>query len=73
MNLAICAGVFTVNRFSSSADLATKFGYWASGFATMKLALTFALHGRPTTLKFCTLGHGVTPLANYLAPSGSQR
>jgi hypothetical protein len=62
-----------VNRFSSSADLATKFGYWASGFATMKLALGFTLHGRPTTLKFCTFGHGITPPVNNPAASGGQR
>jgi hypothetical protein len=64
MNLAVCAGIFTVNRFSSSADLAAKLGYWASGFATMKLALGFTLHGWPTTLKFCSLRHGVTTPAN---------
>jgi hypothetical protein len=55
MYLPICTGVFAVNRFCSSADLATKFGYWASGFATMKLALGFTLNGWPTALKFCSL------------------
>jgi hypothetical protein len=39
----------------------------------MKLALGFTLHGRPTTLKFCALGQGITTPANDLATSGSQR
>ena len=39
----------------------------------MKLALSFTLHGRPTTLKFGALGHGVTPPADDFAASGGQR
>jgi hypothetical protein len=39
----------------------------------MKLALSFTLHGRRTTLKFCTLGHGITPPADNPAASGGQR
>jgi hypothetical protein len=39
----------------------------------MELALSFALHGWPATLKFCSLGHGVTPSASDLAASGGQR
>jgi hypothetical protein len=38
----------------------------------MKLALGFTLHGWPTTLKFCSLRHGVTPPANDLAAGGGQ-
>jgi hypothetical protein len=62
-----------VNRFSSSADLATKFGYWTSGFATMKLALGFTMNGWPTALKFGAFRCGITTPANDLATSGSQR
>jgi hypothetical protein len=38
----------------------------------MKLALSFALHGWPTTLKFCSLGQGVAPPADDFAASGGQ-
>ena len=39
----------------------------------MKLALSFALHGWPTTLEFCALRHGVAPQADDHATSSGQR
>ena len=38
----------------------------------MKLALSFALHGWPTTLEFCALRHGVAPQADDHATSSGQ-
>jgi hypothetical protein len=39
----------------------------------MKLALSFALHGWPTTLKFGALGNGITAPTDNPAASGGQR
>ena len=70
MYLPVSTGVLAVDSFSSGTDLTAKFSHWASGFATMKLALGFTLNGWPTALEFCSLGHGITPGVNDPAASG---
>ena len=68
--MPVSTGVLAVDSFSSGTDLTAKFSHWASGFATMKLALSFAPNGWPNALEFCSLGHGITPAVNDPAASG---
>jgi len=61
-----------VDRLGLGAALFTLLCHWAGTEPTMKPALCLALDGRPTTLEFRSLGHGITPAANDPAASGGE-
>jgi hypothetical protein len=71
--LPVSAGVFAVDGLGFCAPQFPLLCAWPSTKPTVKLALSFTLHGGPTTLNLGALGNGITPPADNPAASGGQR
>ena len=69
MYLPVCAGVFAVDGFGLCTSHFSLLCAWLSTKPTVELALSFALHGRPTALNFGAFRCGITPPTNDSAAS----